>query len=139
MTEPAQHRAEAAIAELGERVTAARRLTLGVLLDAEQPLSHVEIEATLARNGARMDRVTLYRVLDWLVSRRLAHKIEGHDRVWRFSAAAGDSHAHFSCTRCGGVYCLAEIKPVFAVSLPPGFRSSEATLSLKGLCPTCSP
>jgi Fur family ferric uptake transcriptional regulator len=137
MTEPAPGRAEAAIANLGERVTAARRRALDVLFNAAHPLSHVEIEAALARSGERMDRVTLYRVLDWLVSRRLAHRIEGHDRVWRFSAAAGDSHAHFSCTRCGAVYCLSEIKPVFAVSLPPGFRSSEATLSLKGLCPAC--
>jgi hypothetical protein len=95
LTEPAQRRAEAAIADLGERITAARS-PLTVLLDAEQPLSRVEIEATLARNNVRMDRVTLYHVLDWLVSRNLAHMIEGHAVVARPCPDRPRRH------RCGG-------------------------------------
>ena len=101
MTKSTQARAEAAIANLGERATEARRRTLETLLKAERPLSHAEIEAQLATRGA-LDRVTLYRVLDWLVARGLVHKIEGHDRVWRFSATVADAlgHAHFCCTVC---------------------------------------
>lgn len=140
MTKSTRIRAEAAIANLGERATEARRRTLEVLFSVEHPLSHTEIEAKLATRGA-LDRVTLYRVLDWLVATGLVHKIEGHDRVWRFSATAVDAlgHAHFCCTDCNKVYCLTGIKPVFALSLPPGFRLGEADLSLRGTCPDCEP
>lgn len=138
MTQSTKIRAEAAIANLGERVTEARRRTLEALLKAKRPLSHAEIETELASHGT-LDRVTLYRVLDWLVAKRLAHKIEGHDRAWRFSVTAADahSHAHFCCTDCNKMYCLTGIKPVFALSLPPGFRLGEADLSLRGTCPDC--
>lgn len=140
MTQSTQTRAKAAIAHLGERATEARRRTLEVLLKAERPLSHAEIEATLATSGT-LDRVTLYRVLDWLVSKGLAHKIEGHDRAWRFNATVDDArgHAHFCCTDCSKVYCLTGIKPAFVLSLPPGFRLGEAELSLRGICPDCQP
>lgn len=138
MTQSTNIRAEAAIANLGERATEARRRALEVLLDAERSLSHAEIEAALAGRGA-LDRVTLYRVLDWLVAKGLAHKIEGHDRVWRFGATADDArgHAHFCCTDCSKVYCLNGVKPAFVLSLPPGFRLERADLSLRGTCPDC--
>lgn len=132
--------AEAAIVNLGERATEARRRTLQVLFNTERPLSHAEIEAELATGGT-LDRVTLYRVLDWLVAKRLAHKIEGHDRLWRFNASVDDArdHAHFSCTECNKVYCLTGVKLAFALSLPRGFRLGEAELSIRGTCPDCQP
>lgn len=141
MTQSTKIRAEAAIAHLGERATEARRRTLEMLLKAEQPLSHAEIEAELATRRGALDRVTLYRVLDWLVAKGLAHKIEGHDRVWRFNATTEDArgHAHFCCTDCNKVYCLTGVKPAFVLSLPPGFRLGEADLSLRGTCPDCQP
>lgn len=140
MTQSTKIRAEAAIANLGERATEARRRTLEVLLKAERPLSHAEIETELATRGT-LDRVTLYRVLDWLVAKGLAHKIEGHDRAWRFNATVDDArgHAHFCCTDCSKVYCLTGVKPAFVLSLPPGFRLGEADLSLRGTCPDCQP
>lgn len=140
MTQSMRNRAEAAIANLGERATEARRRTLEVLLEAERPLSHAEIETALAARGA-LDRVTLYRVLDWLVAKGLAHKILGHDRAWRFNATVDDArgHAHFSCTDCSKVYCLTGVKPAFVLSLPPGFRLEEADLVLRGTCPNCQP
>lgn len=140
MTKGTQVRADAVIANLGERVTEARRRTLEVLLKAERPLSHAEIETELATRRT-IDRVTLYRVLEWLVAKELAHRIEGHDRVWRFNATVDDArgHAHFCCTDCNKVYCLTGLKPAFVLSLPPGFRLGEADLSLRGTCPDCQP
>lgn len=121
------------------RATPARVRVLEALLATPHALSHAEIEASLGA-GVCPDRVTLYRVLDWLVSNGLAHKIAGDDRVWRFNAVAPDNHghAHFHCSRCGQVYCLSELQPAFAFSLPPGFRYEKAELSIQGLCPNCS-
>ena len=127
------------------RPTPARVRVLNTLLGSSVALTHSELESRLAETGS-LDRVTLYRVLEWLVAKGLVHKIVGEDRVWRFSAAASEAygpagthgHAHFQCTGCGKLYCLDELRPVYAFSLPPGFRCEQAELTLRGQCPPCS-
>ncbi len=135
-------RAEDIIASAGQRPTPARCAVLAALLAAERALTHLEIAQRLGGSG-QFDRVTLYRVLEWLVRRRLAHKIAGEDRVWRFNAflaeeEAGHRHAHFQCHLCGSVTCLEGMSTAFALSLPAGFRSQEVELTIRGVCAACS-
>lgn len=126
----------------GVRTTPAREHVLGILTLAQNAMSHQEIETAARAQGLDFDRVTLYRVLDWLVTHGLAHKIEGRDRIWRFNAVqvteTEHGHAHFHCTRCGKVFCLEQMQPSFALTLPAGFRFEKAELTLQGLCPSCS-
>jgi len=114
-----------------------RTETLDLLLRAERPLNHHELEKTLRERGFPCDKVTLYRVLDWLVNRGLAHKISGEDRVWRYEASRQGGHTHFQCTYCGRVFCMETPEPTFAFDLPPGFRYDHAELKLQGRCPDC--
>ncbi|MBI5331057.1 MAG: transcriptional repressor [Betaproteobacteria bacterium] len=130
----------------GERVTAARAQVLDLLIATPTALTHQEIAQAARAAGAELDRVTLYRVLDWLVEKGLAHKIAADDRVWRFNALAADApaadrmheHAHFQCRQCGRLYCLDELHPLFAFSLPQGFRCDHADLTLHGACAACT-
>lgn len=124
----------------GERATPAREIVLDILLDAPRALTHQEIEQSAREACLAADRVTLYRVLDWLVARRYAHRIAGEDRVWRFNAAGPEAHghAHFHCTACGQVFCLNDLQPALGFNLPKGFRFEGAELTIQGLCPTCS-
>ena len=46
-------------------------------------------------------------------------------------------HAHFSCKRCGQVFCLNEVSTVPALNLPPGYQSQAVELIVKGLCTRC--
>jgi len=128
-----------------ERPTPARVAVLDILLETSTALTHQEIAAAARAGGAALDRVTLYRVLDWLVDKNLAHKIAGDDRVWRFNAIADEpvqglahQHAHFRCEHCKRLYCLDDLRPVFAFSLPPGFQCKQAELTLHGTCPDCA-
>lgn len=138
--------AEALLKSAGQRPTPARMAVLDILLATPTALAHADIAAAARQEGVGLDRVTLYRVLDWLVEKGLAHKIAGEDRVWRFNATAGaeggrdgaHEHAHFQCTRCGRLYCLDGLRPVFAFTLPPGFRCDHAELTLRGVCPDCA-
>ena len=122
----------------GGRVTAARVQALGLLLEASRALSHQDLEGRLP-GGAAMDRVTLYRVLDWLVEVGLAHRISSTDRKWRYSiAGAGhDDHAHFHCDRCGKLLCLGRLTKQ-SVHLPRGYRSQHVELTVKGRCAACN-
>jgi Fur family ferric uptake transcriptional regulator len=55
---------------------------LALLLEAEQALTHGEVEAELGSSQG-INRVTLYPILEWLARRQIAHKIAGEDRLWR--------------------------------------------------------
>lgn len=133
--------AEELIRSTGARVTNARIEILSLLLRAEGALTHAEIEGRLS-DASGIDRVTVYRVLDWLTSVALAHKISGDDRVWRFNAATqpnAHNHAHFKCTCCQNVICLDDLGSGYTPVLPAGYTPQTVDLTVKGLCAECSP
>jgi Fur family ferric uptake transcriptional regulator len=134
--EPAHERLLAS----GQRVTAARLAILQVLLDSPCALSHHDVEARIVAKGEHFDRVTLYRVLEWLVAQGLAHKIAAEDRSWRFSAMLDENHEHphFHCLNCGEVSCLDTVRPAFILGLPAGYTIQRAEITIHGTCPDCS-
>lgn len=124
----------------GGRVTQARLAVLEILLDSSAALSHHEVEESIEQRGLEVDRVTLYRVLDWLVERKLAHRIAAADRVWRFNAADRlqmNEHAHFHCTQCGQIICLNGPDPADVPVLPPGYRRERMEITVHGRCAQC--
>lgn len=140
---PVETAAEAETAVLlirrtGARATPARLRVLRLLRAAPAALTHHQIEQALG--DLAIDRVTLYRVLDWLVESGLAHRNTDAQRVFRFSAAAIGEHAahtHFRCEDCGRVFCL-EAAPPEPPRLPDGFSLSRIELDLRGRCARCT-
>lgn len=127
--------------ERGARVTPARLRVLALLRTSDRGLSHHDVEQALA-DDTPVDRVTLYRVLDWLVEQGLAHKVADEQRVFRFSAAERAdaphaAHAHFVCDDCGKVFCLDDLLPV-APRLPAGFASTQVEFAVHGHCAHCN-
>lgn len=129
--------AHLALRTTGARVTQPRVQVLATLLGSERALSHHEIEKLLA--GQSIDRVTVYRVLDWLVSQHMAYRLSGQDRIWRFGAVVnGQEHrAHFECSRCNRTIGLPD-SPDYPVRLPAGYRLGRVQLNVSGLCAECS-
>ena len=141
--------ADTAIRATGERLTQPRIAVLACLLASGSANSHLDVAGMLADHHA-VDRVTVYRVLEWLVNLGIAHRIAGDDRVWRFmvnaqgvmakSAPSGQHghHAHFTCQTCGQTFCLDNAIPKIDVKLPKGFRTSEIDLVVRGRCAGCA-
>jgi Fur family ferric uptake transcriptional regulator len=140
--------AEVAIRATGERLTAPRTAVLACLLATGRAASHLDVADNLAANHP-VDRVTVYRVLEWLVKTGIAHRIAGDDRVWRFMISPGQGgakpapqrlhshHAHFTCATCGQTFCLDEVSPDIKVQVPAGFLASEIELMVRGRCADC--
>ena len=128
------------IRALGQRVTRLRVAVFKTLLEAEQPLSHLEVRQRLETSATgAIDRVSLYRNLEWLVQAGLAHRITADDRVWRFSARHEEStaqHPHFHCISCGQVFCLPESR-VSAPQLPADYSVIEMEFVVNGVCAHC--
>jgi Fur family ferric uptake transcriptional regulator len=120
----------------GVKVTPGRVRVLEALLVSSRPMSHADIEALLPD----ADRVTLYRVLDSLVNCGLALRAVDTRGIFRFSASGArrehQTHVHFRCTDCGGVFCLEAVPPP-PPELPRGFLLSAAEYDVRGVCADC--
>jgi Fur family ferric uptake transcriptional regulator len=133
-------KAKELIRHTGNRLTHNRLRTLAILLAEQYALTHREIEERVNMKE-QLDRVTLYRVLEWLSKNNLVHKIAGDDRVWRFRVNTelhSHQHAHFICTRCTKVTCLSDYRIKSSPSLPLGYLFHEIELTIKGLCAECA-
>jgi Fur family ferric uptake transcriptional regulator len=104
----------------GLRVTEMRIALLEHLSHARRPATAQQIFDELCaqakrKRADRPDRVTVYRTLNTLVDKGLAHKLDPGDRVFRFSLTDharcegkkhDHEHPHFVCDSCGAVECL---------------------------------
>lgn len=133
------------VREHGARVTRPRVRVLAELIAAGQALSHLEVQRRVEQAEAadHVDRVTLYRVLDWLVEVGLAHRVAGPDRVFRFSvqAAGHGAHGHFRCTRCERMFCMGEtagLGRLVRSILPERFTGEAIELTVSGCCADCA-
>lgn len=139
MLQPLRSIAEQMIRREGGRATDNRVRVLALLLGEKQAVTHREIEARFPKE--QLDRVTLYRVLQWLTEHGLIHKITSDDHVWRFHVNHDlyrHRHAHFKCTRCAKVVCLEDVSANQRPSLPAGYRFQTVELTVKGLCAQCA-
>lgn len=140
-TNTEQNLAQQLLWKVNGRTTPARLGVLELLLTAKTALSHQELEQAATKTGLVVDRVTLYRTLDWLVEQGIAHRISSHDRTWRYKAQAelASPHAHFQCRQCSQVFCLENLQPALLFKLPEGYQLEDIELKLQGICPTCAP
>jgi Fur family ferric uptake transcriptional regulator len=128
----------ARVAATGERVTEARVRVLACLSEAKRALSHHDLETALPPRS--IDRVTLYRVLDWLVEKSLAYRLAGTGRVSRYMASDREhgTHAHFQCRECGKTICLEGVSTQgLALTVPRGYRPEASELTVRGACAEC--
>jgi Fur family transcriptional regulator, ferric uptake regulator len=102
------------LAKLPGRRTRGRTSVLSSLIESRGALTHTEIESALPPDVS-LDRVTLYRILDWLCEHGVAHRVSASDRAIRYAftqswgaggQAAATTHAHYQCDKCARVGCL---------------------------------
>ncbi len=129
------------IKDKGLKVTTARVKVLDVLQPDGLALSHMELEPMLGK----IDRITLYRILNDFEEVGLVHKVIDIDGVTRFALCKhnctthhhNDNHLHFNCTACHKMYCMDNL-PVAAVNLPKGFKATGQSTIIYGLCSGCN-
>jgi Fur family ferric uptake transcriptional regulator len=115
-----------------------RLLVLRALSGAAQPQTPLEL---LAQLSDRMNRVTLYRILELLVERGVVARHNAGERSFRYCLGRGVAgHSHFHCTRCGVTQCLDSklLEPGLSrilSGLP--MRVDMAEITLGGVCEGC--
>lgn len=127
------------LSRAGHRVTLARQSAFAILQISPAALSHDDLAMALTQAGVLVDRVTLYRVLEWLVDHQFAHRIATESRAWQFNAVLeeGIEHGHFECRNCERIFCLEEPAAALPIHLPKGFEAEVSKLLVSGKCSDC--
>ena len=131
------------LARTGLDPTLNRILVLAAVAGSDRPLTAREVfERVLAEH--RLNRVTVYRILDLLAENGAVNRIGSADRAARFCAGGGrwpNGHSHFHCTRCGEVQCVdndalhIDARTLNA-ALPMHINAID--LRLDGICANCT-
>jgi Fe2+ or Zn2+ uptake regulation protein len=126
--------------EKRKRNTRTKQLVMSAFEQANAALCHEDIERQLA---GRLDRVTIYRILQGFCDDGLLHKItvEGGKTYYALCRHCtheqhNDEHLHFHCLACNRIYCL-EAPAVITVPLPPEYEVRTITCTVSGYCAEC--
>ncbi len=122
--------------------TTNRLQVLEVVGNNRFPLSANDIYTTLARRST-INRVTVYRILDLLVARRVVERLSTGGRAAYFGLAPNahhQPHPHFYCKRCKRMDCLppeslnVDVDPLWKTF--PG-RIDKVEVRVDGVCQHC--
>ena len=137
---PSLEEAEAICRQAGARLTRLRRQVLGVLLEAEGPVTAYELLDRL-RAERSATPAGVYRSLDFLVGHGLAHRLDSRKA---FVACIHPDHPHVSqfliCRRCGTAVEVEDERISSVVgewSQRLGFEVEAESLEVSGSCATC--
>ncbi|OIQ17245.1 MAG: transcriptional regulator [Flavobacterium sp. MedPE-SWcel] len=124
---------------MNRRSTPAKKAVIEALKSSGHALSQEMIEARVTE---KMDRVTIYRVLNSFCEDGITHKILSDEGKYYFALCVNceekqhnHSHFHFRCLTCQKVECLEE---QVTVNLPDGYVKENITGWITGQCNDCS-
>lgn len=114
-------------------------MVLTVLNTSQSALSNEDIGSRLEE---KMDRVTLYRILQSFCDDGKLHKFFGDNGKTYYARCQdcttdhhSDNHPHFRCLECNTVTCIE--KPLAVQPLPTGYQPTSVASLITGYCPAC--
>jgi Fur family ferric uptake transcriptional regulator len=129
------------LARFQVRATPLRLAVLEALGAANRALRAKDI-LMLIQNQRRVNKVTVYRILEDFSRRGLIRKIpaEGKAALFELACEHNPPHPHFQCHACGIVECLEPV-PLGQVwdeiKGPLGHRADRLEIRVAGLCRRC--
>ncbi len=135
-------RVEQLCAQKGLRLTPLRRRVMETLAQSHVPLGAYELVDRLAAAGEKSPPMSVYRVLDFLVSEGLAHRIESRNAFLACGHVheAGEVALFLICESCGAtreVTSHAVGRDLAWAARAAGFEPRQRVLELNGLCAAC--
>lgn len=126
----------------GHRLTKVRKIVLAILCEAGTPLSAAELIEGLKKHQLHVNKTTVYRELEFLLSQHVIREVdllEGKKRYEIFMES--DHHHHMICTKCKTVCCvdMAHDLDVLEKEIMDtyGFQVTDHTLEFFGVCQKC--
>jgi len=112
-----------------------------LLEEFEKSSNAISVTTLIERFSQKMNKTTIYRILDKLEDDGLLHSFLGKNgNKWYAkcndcsSAEHHDAHPHFQCLDCGKVDCLSANVPVPQI---PNRKVDVSQILLQGKCENC--
>ncbi|MDE1967771.1 MAG: transcriptional repressor [Alphaproteobacteria bacterium] len=135
------NQAAEACARDGVQLTELRRRVLGLVLEAEGPVTAYQLLDRLKKIRKGAVPPTIYRALDFLLDRGLIHRLE---RLNAFIPCAETDHRHVAqfliCRECGSVAEIedqATARALAHAAERKGFRARDTVVEIEGTCAAC--
>lgn len=126
------------------RITHLRKDVLSILLCAKKPLTAYEILGLLKKKRPNAEPPTVYRVLDYLLEKKLIHKIQASNQYVCCSNLSNFKDQYhgvlFLCDLCAQAYEFIEegLRPfIEKLSTKRHFSISNSLIEIKGICQKC--
>jgi Fur family ferric uptake transcriptional regulator len=121
--------------------TRERELILDRLHSLPGHFSAEDLWLSLAHQGSRVSRATVYRTLDLLVDRGVLQRVHLDEQGARYELIQGrEQHAHLYCLGCGKLedFPMAALQKLPArVRVEKGFEPAHLLLRVCGTCARC--
>jgi Fur family ferric uptake transcriptional regulator len=131
------------LAERGVRITAQRRLLVGIIQDSPRHLDAAGLLEMARNRDGEIDRATVYRTIALLKGHGLIDEldlmhIEGEKHY--YEAKTSRDHCHMACFRCGAIMeytssSFEKLKQEMAAQ--SGFQIRVVRLEVGGVCRRC--
>jgi Fur family transcriptional regulator, ferric uptake regulator len=131
------------LARRGVRMTAQRRLLVGIIQDSPRHLDAAALLELAKKRDPGIDRATVYRTIALLKERGLIDEldlmhIEGEKHY--YEAKTSRDHGHMACFRCGAImeYASSSFERLKQeIAKQSGFHIRVVRLEVGGFCKRC--
>ena len=150
MTHQASHSAQDLLKAAGLRNTVASRTLLSLFEDEPKVmLTHAAIDHLLHERLVRVNKVTVYRLLERFVANGLLRRVVDQNRIAHYGPESRSSMRVlplFKCCQCSRLYQYVELPNGLCEALQQmfvytsqacGHQSSSADLVIHGVCARC--
>lgn len=127
---------------LRERKSSTKQKIITLLENRKEALTHKDIQLYF---NETLDRVTIYRALERLITEGKIHKTLSFEGVVQYALCSkcnhtndihNHNHIHFTCEKCKKTTCLNDNTP--KIVLPSGFINNEIQIIISGICSNCN-
>lgn len=132
---------EARVAQTGDRLTAARRRVLALMLETGEPVKAYDLIARFGEDGQAAKPPTVYRALEFLERKGLAHRIASISAYVACTSGADDHAAAFLiCDCCGATEEVpaSQVGGLAEAARTTGYVIERTTIEAHGRCPACA-
>jgi Fur family ferric uptake transcriptional regulator len=122
----------------GHRLTNQRKLILSEL--GNTPQSIHDVMEKMQKKGLPIDKVTIYRTLNWFAELGIVGKTKFQDGVTKYERITSDTHHHhLVCNACGSIedIPLNEQALMNEVKYHSQFKVLKHSLEFFGICQLC--
>jgi Fur family ferric uptake transcriptional regulator len=121
----------------GQRLTFQKKLVLGAL--KQRPQTVLEIYSAVHCQNTKINKTTVYRILENFLQLGLINKVQLNDNETRFELKGKEHHHHLVCENCGKIedILLPEELLLKEVSQRSAFKIRTHSLEFFGICKKC--